>query len=271
MAAPGQLPRLGQRISEILRHARPELEDERPEHRDRQQERPPADEYRQLAALSPRRGRYRGRGPHPAHGNAARAWFGRRGDISPAGDAGGWTLSLRVSWGLRARGNTSGGSDAEHHPPARHPRDGPRPAADRPGGRLAGRQRRDGDRQGPILRLRQRHRRGVRPHARPHLPFTGTGHVRVGKGKQDQAFFGHSNVSFTDTFTNPANGCSYTEPGRLTFQETRAVRVSGSIFQFTSVNAGTVPLERPNGGDGSRRPREHPHDDPVRHPGRQHA
>ena len=72
--------------------------------------------------------------------------------------------------------------------------------------------------------------------------FTGTAHVRVGKGKQDQAFFGHSNVSFTDTFTNPENGRSYTETGRLTFQETRAVRVSGTIFQFTSVNAGTVRL-----------------------------
>ena len=77
--------------------------------------------------------------------------------------------------------------------------------------------------------------------------FTGTGHVRVGKGKQDQAFFGHSNVSFTDTFTNPDTGRSYTETGRLTFQETRAVRVSGTIFQFTSVNAGTVRLSDSNG------------------------
>ena len=33
------------------------------------------------------------------------------------------------------------------------------------------------------------------------------------------------------------------------------MRVSGTIFQFTSVNAGTVRLERLRRGDGSRRPR----------------
>ena len=72
--------------------------------------------------------------------------------------------------------------------------------------------------------------------------FTGTGHVRVGKGKFDTAFFAHSNVSFTDTFTNPANDRFYTTSGRLTFQETKAVPVGGTIFEFTSINAGTVRL-----------------------------
>jgi hypothetical protein len=76
---------------------------------------------------------------------------------------------------------------------------------------------------------------------------TGTGHTRVGKGKFDTAFFGHSNVSFTDTFTNPANDRFYTMSGRLTFQETKAVPVGGTIFEFTSINAGTVRLADSNG------------------------
>ena len=54
-------------------------------------------------------------------------------------------------------------------------------------------------------------------------------------------------MSFSDKFTNPANGHSYTESGRLTFQETKAVPVGGSIFEFTSVNAGTVRLTDSSG------------------------
>lgn len=77
--------------------------------------------------------------------------------------------------------------------------------------------------------------------------FTGSGHVRVGKGKLDTAFFGHSNVSFTDTFTNPGNGRFYTMSGRLTFQEGRAVPVGGTIFDFSSTEAGTVQLSDSNG------------------------
>lgn len=83
-----------------------------------------------------------------------------------------------------------------------------------------------------------------------HEDFSGAGrtHARVGKGDLRSAFLVHSTVAFTDTFTNPANGRSFTVSGRLTFQETKAVRVSGTVFRFTSVEAGTWRL-LDSGGD----------------------
>lgn len=66
----------------------------------------------------------------------------------------------------------------------------------------------------------------------------GTAHFRVGKGELDSAFFSHNNFEFTNTITNPANGKFLVIEGNALFHETVGTRVEGTIFQFTSVEAG---------------------------------
>ena len=69
---------------------------------------------------------------------------------------------------------------------------------------------------------------------------TGSGHfrTRAGKGKTDTAFFGLDNYSFSETWTNAANGKSFTITANASFNEIRAHRVEGTVFEFWAVEAG---------------------------------
>ena len=67
---------------------------------------------------------------------------------------------------------------------------------------------------------------------------TGFAQLRVGKGDLATAFFLHDNFSFLETWTRRDTGDSFTLGGNGLFQETRATRVEGTIFEFTSVLAG---------------------------------
>ena len=62
-------------------------------------------------------------------------------------------------------------------------------------------------------------------------------HTRLGKGKTDTAFFGFDNFSFSETQTNPANGKFVTITANLLFNETKATRVDGTVFEFWAVEA----------------------------------
>jgi hypothetical protein len=68
---------------------------------------------------------------------------------------------------------------------------------------------------------------------------TASGHTRVrtGTGKRATAFFDHTNVEFSETWT-AANGSFVTVTGNLNFNETKAVPLGGNVFRFTSVEAG---------------------------------
>ena len=77
---------------------------------------------------------------------------------------------------------------------------------------------------------------------------SGSEHIRVGKGKTASAFFGHVNYSYTDVFTNPANGRFLVIEGHAVFQETNATRVEGTIFRFTAVEAGQPSVLRDMSG-----------------------
>jgi len=69
---------------------------------------------------------------------------------------------------------------------------------------------------------------------------TSSGHfrTRAGKGKADTAFFALDNYSFTETQTNPETGEFLTIEANAVFNEIRAKRVEGTIFEFWAVEAG---------------------------------
>jgi hypothetical protein len=69
---------------------------------------------------------------------------------------------------------------------------------------------------------------------------TSSGHFRFreGKGKTDSAFFTLDNYSFTETQTNPETGEFVTIEANAVFNEIRAKRVEGTIFEFWAVDAG---------------------------------
>jgi len=77
---------------------------------------------------------------------------------------------------------------------------------------------------------------------------SGTARERVGKRTADSAFFAHVTFQYTWTFTNPANGELLVIEGHALFQDIKATRVVGSVFQFTSVEAGKVVVLRDSSG-----------------------
>jgi hypothetical protein len=72
------------------------------------------------------------------------------------------------------------------------------------------------------------------------VEFSGVAHIRVGTGKDLNAFFAHDNYRFREVHTRVSTGDFFVVSGNGMFQETRATRVSGSIFEFSAVNAGQV-------------------------------
>jgi hypothetical protein len=63
-------------------------------------------------------------------------------------------------------------------------------------------------------------------------------HVRQGTGKDATAFFAHDQYSFSETWTNTDTNAYFTVSGNGLFNEVKATQVSGSIFEFRSVNSG---------------------------------
>ena len=66
----------------------------------------------------------------------------------------------------------------------------------------------------------------------------GVAHLRVGKGDETSAFFLHDNYSFLETWTRRDTGDFFTAGANGLFHETGATHVEGTIFEFTSINAG---------------------------------
>lgn len=66
----------------------------------------------------------------------------------------------------------------------------------------------------------------------------GIAHLRVGKGDLATAFFLHDNFSYLETWTRRDTGDSSTVGGNGLFQETRATRIEGTIFEFRAIVAG---------------------------------
>jgi hypothetical protein len=68
--------------------------------------------------------------------------------------------------------------------------------------------------------------------------FSGTAHIRTGKGKDAGAFFAHDNYSFREVHTRRDTGETFILRANGVFQETNATRIEGNVFEFTSINAG---------------------------------
>jgi hypothetical protein len=67
---------------------------------------------------------------------------------------------------------------------------------------------------------------------------TGTLAIRAGTGEQAGAFFAHDSYQWHSTDVRRSDGLTLHFGGHGTTQETKAARVSGTVFEFTSVDAG---------------------------------
>jgi hypothetical protein len=76
----------------------------------------------------------------------------------------------------------------------------------------------------------------------------GIAQLRVGKGTLETAFFLHDNYSFRETWTRRDTGDFLSVSGNGLFHETKATHVSGTIFEFTSINAGQPFVVRDSSG-----------------------
>jgi hypothetical protein len=70
------------------------------------------------------------------------------------------------------------------------------------------------------------------------VTFSGTAHIRTGKGKDATAFFLHDNYEYREAHTRRDTGETFILSGNGVFQETKGTRIEGTVFEFTSVNAG---------------------------------
>ncbi len=68
--------------------------------------------------------------------------------------------------------------------------------------------------------------------------FHGSVHARVGKGDDASAYFGHEDFWFREVHVRRDGGSTLVISGHGLFQETRAIRVDGSVFEIRSVHAG---------------------------------
>jgi hypothetical protein len=75
----------------------------------------------------------------------------------------------------------------------------------------------------------------------------GAGLVRSLNDGRDQAFVGHSTIKASDTFTNLANGESFTIEARVRDGDVTGRHVEGDVYEFTFTHTG---VERVVDGDG---------------------
>jgi hypothetical protein len=66
----------------------------------------------------------------------------------------------------------------------------------------------------------------------------GNARTRIGKGDLDTAFFGLDNYESSAKWVNTANGRFLTIWGNGSLRDVSATHVSGSIFQFTTIESG---------------------------------
>jgi hypothetical protein len=62
--------------------------------------------------------------------------------------------------------------------------------------------------------------------------------IRTGTGKDVNAFFAHDRYSWRATDVRRSDGLTLHFSGDAQFKETKATRVSGSVFEFTAVESG---------------------------------
>jgi hypothetical protein len=67
---------------------------------------------------------------------------------------------------------------------------------------------------------------------------TGFGQDRTGKGKQASAFLSHINFSYSETWTAVDTGKFVTVTGNANSNDVKAVPLGGTVFRFTSIEAG---------------------------------
>lgn len=70
------------------------------------------------------------------------------------------------------------------------------------------------------------------------VEYSGRGHIRTGKGKNAGAFFFQDNYSSVETWTNPENDKFVTLSSHGVYQDIKATRVEGSIFEFVTHDVG---------------------------------
>jgi hypothetical protein len=78
---------------------------------------------------------------------------------------------------------------------------------------------------------------------------SGVAHFRVGKGNLDTAFLVHDNYAYRETWTRRDTGDFFTASGNGLFHETKATHVSGTIFEFTSIESGQPFIVRDADGN----------------------
>lgn len=81
------------------------------------------------------------------------------------------------------------------------------------------------------------------------VEFSGRYQIREGKNRSDDAFFLHDRYSGLDTFTNLDNGKFLTISHDGLFQDIRATRVEGSIFEFVTHEVGQPYVVRDMDGN----------------------
>jgi hypothetical protein len=74
--------------------------------------------------------------------------------------------------------------------------------------------------------------------------FNGDFFVRIGKGEFEGAFYGHSNFDWTETHVRESDGATITISANVLSQETQATHVEGTVYTFTSINAGQLLVVR---------------------------
>ena len=67
---------------------------------------------------------------------------------------------------------------------------------------------------------------------------SGNARIRAGKHSLDTAFFALDNYAYSETWTNTANGRMFTIWGDAVIRDVSARHVSGSIFEFVTVESG---------------------------------
>ncbi len=79
------------------------------------------------------------------------------------------------------------------------------------------------------------------------VEFGGLFQIRTGTGKNESAFFAHDNFWFRETHVR-GDGTTVFISGNGNFIETKATRVEGTVFSFTSVAAGQLFTARDSAG-----------------------
>lgn len=80
------------------------------------------------------------------------------------------------------------------------------------------------------------------------VEYGGRFQIRTGTGADASAFFAHDNYWFRETHVR-GDGKTVFLSGSGNFVETKATRVEGSVFTFTSVNAGQLFTARDSDGN----------------------